>query len=269
MGANGLEGEPTSIGDGTKQVGQMTSHTETERSVLTDGYDGGEILVSETTNPLTKEDAERRARGLAATEIQAVMRSMRAQDGCCLCEGCIRRKHDREVKRSTKDIVDSIASKIEQMTWPEQVGRLKVVFTQQRPKRRGRDRALKQLVCAKLRECHIRFASERDKEDEVTVLSDARQFIFGFTPRDGDPTARTGSRRGNCRFKTRTEIKLVVGVEHVHGLHKQSNKGQRVINCITADKVPWIMQDTTWKPTIGVEPQTTRWCEKMEELTCK
>ena len=42
---------------------------------------------------------------------------------------------------------------------------------------------------------------------------------------------------------------------------------QGVINCITADKVPWIMQDTTWKPAIGVEPQTTQWCEKMEELT--
>ena len=55
----------------------------------------------------------------------------------------------------------------------------------------------------------------------------------------------------------------------MHGLHKQSIKGQRVINCITADKVPWIMQDTTWKTAIGVEPQTTRWCEKMEELTAE
>ena len=69
MGAKGPEGEPTNIGDGTNQVGQMTSHTETERDVLTDGYGGGEMLVSETKNPLAKEDAEHRAKGLAATEI--------------------------------------------------------------------------------------------------------------------------------------------------------------------------------------------------------
>ena len=111
------------------------------------------------------------------------------------------------------------------MTWPEQVGRSKVVFIQQRPKRRKRDNASKQLMCARLGACHIRFTSEEDKEDEVTVLPDARQFIFGFTPRDGDPTARTGSRRGNCRLKARTEIKLVVGMEHVRGLHKRSDKG--------------------------------------------
>ena len=57
MGVRRPEDKPTSIGDEPNQVGQMTSHTETERDVLTDGYSGGEILV---------------------TEEEAVMRSMRA-----------------------------------------------------------------------------------------------------------------------------------------------------------------------------------------------
>ena len=186
--------KPTSIGDESNQVGQMTSHTETKRDVLTDGYNGGEILVSEATNVLTKEEAERRAKRSVGTEIQAIMRSMRTQEGCCLCEGCVRRKHDRETKRSTEDIVDSIANKIERVTWPEHMGKIKVVFTQQRPKKRERDKARKQLTYTELRECNIRFVSERDRGNEVTVLPDARHFIFGFTPRDGDPTARTGSR---------------------------------------------------------------------------
>ena len=58
----GAKSEPASIGHQTNQVGQMTSHTETERGVLTDGYEGRgeEILVSETINPFTKEGAERR-----------------------------------------------------------------------------------------------------------------------------------------------------------------------------------------------------------------
>ena len=91
---------------------------------------------------------------------------------------------------------------------------------------------------AKLGKCHIRFASEEDKEGEITVLPDARQFIFGFTPRDGDPAARTGSRRGNCRFRAKTEIKLVVGMEHVRWLHKRNDKGEKLINCTTAERVP-------------------------------
>ena len=152
LGVKGLEDEPTSMGDGTNRVGQMTSHTETERGVLTDGYGGGEIHVNETNNPFTKEGAEQREKELATTEIQAVMRSIGAQDRCCLCEGCVRKQHDRELKRSTKEIVDNIANKIERMTWPEQVDRSKVAFTQQRPKRRKRDNALKQLMCGRLRE---------------------------------------------------------------------------------------------------------------------
>ena len=77
-GKDELGNKPTSIRDESNQVGQMTSPIETKRGVLTDGYNGGEILVSEATNVLTKEEAERRAKGLAATEIQSVMRSMRA-----------------------------------------------------------------------------------------------------------------------------------------------------------------------------------------------
>ena len=247
----------------------MTSHTETERGVLTDGYEGGEgeILVSEAMNPFTKEETKRREKGAAATTIQTMLQSIRAQERCCLCEGCVRRGQERGTKRSTEEIVDSVANKIKQMTWPEQVGKNKVVFVQQRPKRRKRDSASRRMMWAKLGKCHIRFASEEDREGEITVLPDARQFIFGFTPRDGDPTARTGSRRGNCRFRTKTEIKLVVGMEHVRGLHKHNDKGERLINCTTADRVPWIMQDTTWKPAVGMEPQTIQWSEMMEELT--
>ena len=89
---------------------------------MTDGYNRGEILVSEAAKVSTKEEMGRRAKGLAATETQAVMRSVRTQknwEGCCLCEGCVRCKHDRETNRSTKDIVDSIANRGEQMTWPQ------------------------------------------------------------------------------------------------------------------------------------------------------
>ena len=40
LGVKGVRGEPTSVEHQTNQVGQMTSHTETERGVLTDGYEG-------------------------------------------------------------------------------------------------------------------------------------------------------------------------------------------------------------------------------------
>jgi hypothetical protein len=193
------------------------SHTETERGVLTDGYKerGGEILVSETMNPFTKEETKRREKGVAATTIRTMLQSIRAQERCCLCEGCVRRGRERGAKGSTEEIVDSVANKIKQMTWPEQVGKNKVVFVQQRPKRQKRDSASRHMMWAKLGKCHIRFASEEDREGEMTVLPDARQFIFGFTPRDGDPTARTGSRRGNCRFRTRTEINMCGGCTNI------------------------------------------------------
>ena len=74
LGVEGAKSEPASIGHRTNQVGQMTSHTETERGVLTDGYEGGggeigEILVSETMNPFTKEEAKRREKRIAAREV--------------------------------------------------------------------------------------------------------------------------------------------------------------------------------------------------------
>ena len=37
----GTKDELAGIGHQTNQVGQITSHTETERGVLTDGYEGG------------------------------------------------------------------------------------------------------------------------------------------------------------------------------------------------------------------------------------
>ena len=52
-GVNGTESELMSIGDETNQVGQMTSHTETERGVLTDGYS------SEAAKVPTKEERGR------------------------------------------------------------------------------------------------------------------------------------------------------------------------------------------------------------------
>ena len=60
---------PTGIGDESNRVGQMPSHTETKRGVLTDGYNRGEILVSEAAKVPTKEERGRRAKGLAAMEI--------------------------------------------------------------------------------------------------------------------------------------------------------------------------------------------------------
>ena len=255
-----MKEEPSRRND-TDYIGHMTPYTETDKGAKAENYEKTEsswteeILVAETATSLTEgEMGKVESRGEISAMIQC-MKACKRFRACCKCQGCLNRRQEKRSKRSTEEIVGSIADKIKQINWPNAIGESKLAFVQITDATRKRDKPKGYLAWTLLRDCQVKLAAEAEQEGEVVVLKDARQFIFGFKPANED-----------CKFKAGTEIKLVTGVEQVRRVHRRNHKGQRMINCTKTETVPWIMQDTTWS-LMAVDPWTKEWSERMEELT--
>ena len=96
-------------------------------------------------------------------EISAMIQCMKACKrfrACCKCQGCLNRRQEKRSKRSTEEIVGSIADKIKQINWPNAIGESKLAFVQITDTTRKRDKPKGYLAWTLLKDCQVKLAAE-------------------------------------------------------------------------------------------------------------
>ena len=166
----------------------------------------------------------------------------------CSCTKCNDSKDEQQTKQRSVNIVKRIS---QNMQWPVEVGQMKILFglNQKEAIRAGKVSIMGCLAKVQLGNCRIKFEEDVNDADEVTVIRDACNLVYGI-----------GSGEQQCEFKKKIRIRLTSRMIYINKINKVV-KGERVIDCTDPERTSWIMQGTDW-----AHYQVDSWMSTMEEM---